>query len=92
MVHSCRTFLRSQLYIDSKKRIIILPKVCEIYCDDFDKGDTMSCLLFCLQFVDEASQSVIIDLISDDAGTHTINYQHSNASFYRCLKKDMTQY
>ena len=93
MIHVCRLNLRTQLQIDVKKRLIVLPKVCEIYINDFGgKGEnnSVSCLLFCLQFLDEERQSIIIDLISDDNGTPAIKYQHSNDSFYSFLKKDLT--
>jgi len=60
---ACSKFLDKELTIDSKKRLILLPKICDIYRNDFGNGDSNSCLYFCLQFVNSDKQNAILSLM-----------------------------
>lgn len=74
MLHSCCLFLRRQVYVDAKKRTVVLPKVCDVYRKGFGQGDPMSCLLFSLQLFDESTQPILLDMISDDVRTSTTKF------------------
>jgi hypothetical protein len=77
-------FLKNQLYIDTNRRLVVLPKVCEVYKNDFGP-DPLSCLKFCLGGLDESAASTIRLMMMDES-TIVIRYQHTAEHYHTCLK------
>lgn len=76
-------FLRQELEIDPKKSVIILPKICEVYKNDFG-GDALSCLKFCLGGLDEGTASTIRVMMMDMSNL-VIRYQHTTDQYHTSL-------
>ena len=79
---SAEVFLKQQLTFDSKKRVVVLPKVMEVFKADFGH-DSAACLRFCLGGLDEATANSIRAMMKDDL---SIRYQHTADSYYSALK------
>jgi hypothetical protein len=77
-------FLQQELIIETRKRVIILPKVCEIYKSDFG-GDSLSCLKFCIGGLDEGTASTIRVMMMDISNL-VIKYQHTADQYHTYLK------
>lgn len=76
-------FLKKELVIDTRRRLVLLPKVCEIYKHDFG-SDSLACLKFCMQQLDEGAVSTIRAIIGE---SHlVIRYQHISESYHSLLK------
>lgn len=75
------TFLSRQVKIYVNRRTIVLPKVCEVYKDDFGSGDPYDCISFILQYMDEDSQDKIVELFTDETNAPSIKYRPSQQSF-----------
>ena len=80
---SAEEFLKQQLTFDSKKRLIVLPKVCEVYKPDFGH-DSTACVRFCLGGLDEATANTIRTMMKKD--DLSIRYQHTADSYHSALK------
>ena len=76
-------FLKKQLYVDTARRAVVLPKVCEVYKNDFGP-DSLSIIKFCLGGLDEGTASTIRLMMADES-TMTIRYQHTAEQYHACL-------
>jgi hypothetical protein len=77
-------FLKQELIIDTKRRLVILPKVCEIYRNDFGQ-DYLACLKFCMGGLDEGTASTIRVMMMDESNL-VIRYQHTVEQYHISLK------
>ena len=77
-------FLKKELYIDQAKRLVVLPKVCEVYRGDFG-SDALSCLRFCIGGLDEGTASTIRVMMIDESSL-VIRYQHASEQYHMSLK------
>ena len=76
-------FLKKQLLVDTARRVVVLPKVCDVYKNDFG-ADSLSCLKFCMGGLDEGTANKIRVMITDES-TLTIRYQHTAEQYHSCL-------
>ena len=81
---ACSVFLKQELEIDIKRRLVILPKICEVYKRDFGH-DSMACLRFCMGGLDEGTASTIRVMMMDESSL-VIRYRHSADSYHSCLR------
>mmetsp|Transcript_411 Transcript_411/g.432 ORF Transcript_411/g.432 Transcript_411/m.432 type:complete len:1353 (+) Transcript_411:82-4140(+) len=79
-------FLRKNCSIDVNKRVVSLPKICEVYRNDFGDGDSLALLHYCLQYMEEKDQATLTELIRCESGSLSIKFEHSPDSFYSILK------
>jgi len=80
-------WMKRQLSVDSPKNTVTLPKVCEVYRNDFGQGDLTSCLMYCLKFLDAKKQKEIVDLINNEATVNVVmKYQPICDTFHSHLK------
>jgi len=69
------TFLREEISVDLTKKIVTLPKVCEVFRNDFGDGDCLSCINYCFHHLDEDAQFKVLECLK--LGCPTIRYnQH----------------
>ena len=76
-------FLRKEVYVDARTNTVILPRVCEVYKNDFG-GDSNSCLRFCLDEVDEETAATIRTMLL--AGSVSIRFQHTTDNYHTSLQ------
>ena len=76
-------FLTSQVKIDKKKQTVYLPKVCDVYRNDFGMGDGLVCLSQCLIYLDESDQQSIADLL--DEGVVSVKFWRNCEDFHSNL-------
>jgi hypothetical protein len=81
---AAKIFLRQELEIDIKRRLVVLPKICEIYKNDFGQ-DSLACLKFCMGGLDEGTASTIRVMMMDESNL-VIRYQHTSESYHSALK------
>ena len=75
-------FLMDTVKIDSgDKRTVFLPKVCDVYRDDF--GDGLVCLSRCLIYLDTKSQLAIGGLL--EGGVVSVKFSHASNGFHSSL-------
>ena len=67
------SFIQRHFVIDESRRVIYLPKLCEVYRNDFGNGDSLSCLSFCLRYLSSDTQSVVQGLTKEE-NLYTIKY------------------
>jgi predicted DNA-binding transcriptional regulator YafY len=81
-------FLESQLSVDVIRRCVLLPKVCEVYKNDFE-NDANGCLYFCSKYLDQATVNALKRMLREEA-TLTIKYQASSENYHTklILRKD----
>jgi len=79
-------FLSRQVTVDVSKRVILVPKICDVYRKDFGEGDPYDCVSFCLQYLDEATQEKIIELFTDETNAPSIRYRSSSDHFQSNLQ------
>ena len=72
-------FLESQLSVDVIRRCVLLPKVCEVFKNDFD-DEGSGCLYYCSRYLDSATVNALKRMLREET-TLTIKYQ-SNADQY----------
>jgi len=78
-------FLRRNLYVDFTRRVIVLPKVCEVYRNDFAMGSADATpIRFCLPFLDEESESAIKSLLEDEASV-IVKFQPTPEQYHTTL-------
>mmetsp|Transcript_35336 Transcript_35336/g.85224 ORF Transcript_35336/g.85224 Transcript_35336/m.85224 type:complete len:100 (+) Transcript_35336:1217-1516(+) len=58
-------FLADQVKIDKRKKTVFLPKVCDVYRNDFGMGDGLVCLSQCLIYLEDSDQLAIASLLED---------------------------
>lgn len=66
---SATQFIRTQLGMDVQRALVFLPKVFDVYRNDFGNGEAKSCLLYCMKFLVESDQEKVIHALKDD---HTV--------------------
>ena len=76
-------FLQKELMIDSKRGLVVLPKICEVYKNDFG-GDAPSCLKFCMGGLDEGAASTI-RVMTMDASSLAIRYSPLSEQYHTSL-------
>lgn len=77
-------FLKQELEIDIKRRLVILPKICEIYKNDFGES-SLAILKFCMGGLDEGTASTIRVMMMDENNL-VIRYQHTSEAYHSALK------
>lgn len=81
------SFLRLNVSVDATKRLVVLPKVCEVYRNDFAidvNGGAVTCLNFCLLFLEDDKAETIRKLLLDEQSL-TIKYQSVSDSYHTAL-------
>lgn len=82
---ACSTmFLRKQVSVDLPRKTVTLPKVCEVYRNDFGDGDANCCVHYCLQYLDNKTQHQLLEWLK--LGSPYIRYQQSCNRFHSCLE------
>ena len=76
-------FLVEQVKIDTRKRTVFLPKVCDVYALDFGMGDGLVCVSQCLMYLDEQSQSAIAALLEN--GMISVKFNQCQQNFHPSL-------
>ncbi len=79
----CTTYMDRNMKIDPPRKQLVLPKVCDVYRNDFD--DVNTCLHYCLQYLSEELQNQVIDCIGAE-NAPTIKYGPACDKFYPTLK------
>jgi hypothetical protein len=80
-------FVRSNVTVDVSRKLVIIPKICEVYRNDFaaaDSNPSVACLRYCLRFLDEPTADQIYALLQDEA---TIKYQHTAEQYHSNLER-----
>lgn len=78
-------FLMRKIIADVPKRTISLPKVCDVYRRDFGQGDPVETLQYCMQFLDEDTQVVVIDMFSNDGNSPQVKFLNASDQFHTPL-------
>lgn len=86
MILSAAEFLTHNVALDETKRIIFIPKLCEVYRNDF-AGDSVGaaniCLQYCLRYIPEPMRTKITNFLEEEPSV-TIKYfptaEHYHAS------------
>lgn len=60
-------FIQRHLVIEDARRVIWLPKLCDVYRNDYGSGDSLSCLAFCTRFLTVDRQRTVSILMKDDS-------------------------
>jgi len=82
---ACSTaFLREQVSVDLARKTVTLPKVCEVYRNDFGDGDANCCVHYCLQYLDENTQAQLLEWLK--LGSPYIRYHHPCDRFHSRLR------
>lgn len=76
-------FLQQQVEIDPKRSHIILPKVCEVYKNDFG-GDSLSCLKFCIGGLDDSTAAKIRVMMMDQSSL-VIRFRPASEQYHTSL-------
>lgn len=86
---ACVLFLETQLNVDVIRRCILLPKVCEVYKNDFE-NEASGCLYFCSRYLDQATVNALKRMLREEA-TLTIKYQNSADQYHTKLNLRKSQ-
>jgi hypothetical protein len=82
---SCAAFMdNNQLVVDTRRRTVTLPKVCEVYKNDFGH-DSLSILKYCVGVMDEDTANFVRLLILDEKNL-VIKFQHTPDQYHSTLK------
>lgn len=74
------------MQVDMKRSTVVLPKVCEVFRNDFGPGDSLSVLKFCVASMEaEAASKVRLMLI--DEHKLVVKYQHTSEQYHASLKQ-----
>ena len=73
------SFLRDQVKIDVRKRAVFLPKVCDVYRNDFGMGDGRVCLSLVLKYLDDGDQLRIEQLL--ESGVMSVKFRPAQERF-----------
>jgi hypothetical protein len=76
-------FLESQLSVDVIRRCVLLPKVCEVFKNDFEE-EASGCLYYCSRFLDSATVNALKRMLREET-TLTIKYQASADQYHTKL-------
>ena len=77
-------FLMNQVEINAKKRLVTIPKVCDVYRNDFGMGDCLVCLSQILKYLDEVKQLSIASLL-ENGGQITVRFKQASDRFHPSL-------
>ena len=77
-------FLMDQVEINAKKRLVTIPKVCDVYRNDFGMGDCLVCLSQILRYLDEVNQLSIASLL-ENGGQITVKFKQASDRFHPSL-------
>lgn len=78
---SASWFLTNQMKIDERKRTVFLPKVCDVYRNDFGMGDGVVCLSQCMIYLNnEIDQQTIESLLEE--GVVSVKFQRACEDFH----------
>lgn len=85
---SCIDFFcqNNQLVVDAKRKIITLPKVCEIHRNDFGYGDFLQILKECLGEMENNLGNAIRTILEKGDKGVTIRFQHTHEQYHSSLK------
>lgn len=76
--------MTNQVEINVKKRFVTLPKICDIYRNDFGMGDCLVCLSQILRNLDETNQLLIASLL-ENGGQITVKFKQPSERFHTNL-------
>ena len=82
-------FCNKQLFIDTNRRVITVPKVCEIRRHDFGVGEILTVLRACVGEMDEVDgyfASLIRVIIEKGEKGLTIKFQHTQEQYHSSLR------
>jgi len=60
-------FVQSQLSVDVPKRVIVLPRICAIYRNDFGNGDDTVAIMFCITFLNDGVKNDVLRLLKNES-------------------------
>ena len=84
---ACADFLgNKQLLVDSRRRIITLPKVCEIYRNDFSNSAILRILSSCMCEMDGDLEKAIREVVEKGEKGLTIRFQQTQEQYYSSLR------
>jgi hypothetical protein len=83
--------VKNELKADAHRRTILLPKVCDVYRNDYSNGEPISWLRFCLRFIteeDKDKEDLIRSMLekSDPLPPAVIKYQPNAIQYHTFLK------
>ena len=88
MILSAAEFLRHNVVLDESRRIIFIPKLCEVYRNDF-AGDSVGalnvCLQYCLRYVPEPMRTKITNFLEEEPSV-TIKYVSTADQYHASLR------
>lgn len=80
-------FVQTQLSLDANKRVIVLPRVCSVYRNDFGNGDESVAIMFCVTFLNSAEREAVIRMFKNEAqGPIYMKVQPISETYHSCLK------
>lgn len=59
--------VQNQLSVDASKRVIVLPRVCAVYRNDFGNGDDTVAVMYCISFLDETAREQVLTVLTNEA-------------------------
>lgn len=86
---STRIFVRSQVTVDADRRIIVLPKLCEVYTYRYDFGSSDRAIAsFCIRHLANPERAVVQTLLSssDEREDLTIKFLHTATQYRVALR------
>jgi hypothetical protein len=82
----CSLFVENQLSIDVSKRVIVLPRVCAIYRNDFGNGDDTVAVMFCVTFLSDANREAVIRMLKNESQVPLyMKHQPISENYHSCL-------
>jgi hypothetical protein len=85
-------FLRRNVSVDRAKRTITIPKILEVFRNDFPSDVSMSsalsCLRYCLRFLEEGLADAIYTILQDE-GSVTIKYRNAADQYHSRLSRQI---
>jgi len=83
-------YLRRNVIVDRSKRLILLPRICEAYRNDFAPdavGAANMCLRYCLSYLDDDTADAIRSLLDDaKSPAISIKYRAATDQYHTTLK------
>ena len=80
---ACQNYLLNQVEIDAQKTTVVLPKVVDVYKNDFGNGDFIVCLSQCLRYLDVGDQLQIAELLEN--GMVSVKFRSPSDQFHTHL-------
>ena len=80
-------FLRRTVRVDVARRVVLLPRVCDVYRHDFGRdpaGAGMAALKYCLPFLDEPT-ALLIERLQSEEAPWTVKFAPPSESFHSTL-------